>query len=264
MTPPIDDDVADLFNDETEETVMSLQPHELQQFYESDTEQSDNGDPNLDTEQSDNGDPNLDTEQSDDQQAGPSNRYPILDGHITISAEFDQYVRRFNTTGRAYSIHFQNIETVADMHQFLLELFRYLLTELMGEYEPNDRFGLQVTHPGLDTRILIPFRLHDMHNPETVLQHIEDIQQSSSAFCFNDRMVIQITRVNIPAGMGRSYGLKTTAEFLEWIGGKHSLITIPGKDKMCLPRALVTGKALLHKDDSADGQIECLCLLRLV
>ena len=82
--------VVALSNDDVEEEIMSMSPEQLRLWHESDTQQPDTGDPHLDFE-------------SDDQQAGPSNRYPILDGHITISAEFDQYVRRFNTTGRAYT-----------------------------------------------------------------------------------------------------------------------------------------------------------------
>ena len=137
----------------------------------------------------------------------------------------------------------------------------------MRDAAPQDRVGLLIRHPGLDTPILIPFRQRDQLDAETILRHMEEVQQSNTTFRLDDEMAWQVTRIAVPAGSGDDddddddfvrpramyrgnldelYAAKATGH-----GG--CIIRINNTDDLCLARALVTARSRLHKDDSREG-----------
>ena len=139
---------------------------------------------------------------------------------------------------------------------------------MMRDAAPEDRVGLQIRHPGLDHPILIPFRRRDQIDAETILRHMEEVQQSNTTFHLDDEMAWQVTRIAVPAGSGDADD-DDDEEFVrpramyrgnldELFAAKASghggcIIRVNNTDDLCLARALVTARSRLHKDDSSEG-----------
>ena len=141
----------------------------------------------------------------------------------------------------------------------------------MRDAAPEDRVGLQIRHPGLDKPILIPFRQRDQLDAETILKHMEAVQQSNTTFRLDDEMAWQVTRIAVPAGSGdaddddddddeefvrpRAMYRGNLEELYAAKASGHGgcIIRVNNTDDLCLARALVTARSRLHKDDSPEG-----------
>ena len=141
---------------------------------------------------------------------------------------------------------------------------------MMRDAAPEDSVGLLIRHPGLDKPILVPFRRRDELDAETILRHMEAVQQSNTTFRLDDEMAWQVTRIAVPAGSGDADDDEDDdEEFVrpramyrgnleELYAAKSSghggcIIRINNTDDLCLARALVTARCRLHKDDSPEG-----------
>ena len=162
---------------------------------------------------------------------------------------------------------------------------QYAVDHMMGDAALQDRVGLLIRHPGLDRPILIPFRRRDQLDAETILRHMEQVQQSNTSFHLDDKMTWQVTRIGITGGKGGDDAPSGTADdddedfirrrrmyrgnFEQLYAAKASghggsIIRINNTDDLCLARSLVTAHARLHKDDSPEGQFIVFCLCAFV
>ena len=152
------------------------------------------------------------------------------------------------------------------------QAIQHAFDQIMRAAAANDRVGLLIRHPGLDTPILIPFRKRDQLDAETILRHMEEVQQSNTTFTLDDQMTWQVTRITIPAGSGdddddddddddedfvrpRAMYRGNLEELFAAKSSGHGgcIISIKNTDDLCLARALVTARSRLHRDDSPEG-----------
>lgn len=119
---------------------------------------------------------------------------PIAD-YYTLDVENVQRVKRFNTEATGYNVHFKNINKVEDWFNFFPDLFDDLIARTTSGCMENDRVGIEINHPSLDTPVLVPFMPHSELNSDKVLSVVERVQQSNTNFEFNDAMNVKVVIV---------------------------------------------------------------------
>ncbi len=111
---------------------------------------------------------------------------------MTVSPEFENVVRKFRTTGRGFCVRFHDLDQVPDINQLLHDGLDRLLDTAFEDAGPNDRVGVEVNHPNLGFPILVPFRARQQLNTDTILRHVEQVQQSKRDVTIDDEMVLLI------------------------------------------------------------------------
>ena len=193
------------------------------------------------------------------QQHGAGEEQYDVDAHMTCSKTFEQNVKRLKTTGTAYNVQFRDLDDVQDIHAFFAQATDSLLDQAFSDAKANDRVGLEIRHPGLDTPILIPFGKRSVLDAETIVRHLEQVQQSKTEFNIDEKMVWQFTRIEAPVGWcpGQPSKRKYRGNLDTWLEeksgaggskrGNKSLVKIDNKDNLCLARAVVTAIARLER-----------------
>ena len=181
---------------------------------------------------------------SDDQDEEPQQDY------YQIKPVRDYHSQKFNMTAKNYSVHFNN--TLHDVN--LLEsqkrtygIFDHLLKDVTEGMNSTDQVRFVLSSNQLQTPIAIPFCPLEELTTEKVLSHVEKVVQSNEEFRLNTTVNIDIIRVEMPQGSGRSK--RTILNIRDYLKKKKSVIPIiNNKDNLCLARALVVSIARIEKD----------------
>ena len=83
---------------------------------------------------------------------------------------------------------------------------------------------------------------------EKVLSHVEKVVQSNEEFRLNTTVNIDVIRVEMPQGSGKSKVKRHIVNIRDYLKKKGSVITINNKDNLCLARALAVSIARMEKD----------------
>ena len=159
--------------------------------------------------------------------------------------------KKFNTTAKNYSVRFNNVLDEVDLLESrnrAYDIFNNLIEDVTADMNPNDQVRFMLHSDQLQTPIAIPFCSLRELTTEKVLSHVEKVVQSNEEFRLNNTVNIDIIRVEMPQGSGRSKVKRNIVDIREYLKKKKSVIPINNKDNLCLARALVVSIARIEND----------------
>ena len=175
----------------------------------------------------------------------------------------EHHSQKFNMTAKSYGVHFNN--TLDDVD--LLEsrdrtygIFQHLLEDVTKDMNPKDQVRFVLRSDQLQSAISIPFCSLEELTVEKVLSRVEKVIQSNEDFRLNTTVNIDVIRVEMPQGSGKSK--RTTLNIRDYLKKKGSVITINNKDNLCLARALVTSIARIEKDPRYKSILHSRCTVQ--
>ena len=161
----------------------------------------------------------------------------------------DHYSQKFKMTAKNYSVHFNNVLDDVDLlksRNRTYDIFDHLIKDVTKGMNPYDQVRFVLSSKQLQTPIALPFCSLGELTTEKVLSHVEKVVQSNEEFRLNNTVNIDVIRVEMPHGSGRSR--RTTLNIRDHLRKKKSVIPINNKDNLCLARALVVSIARIEKD----------------
>ena len=182
---------------------------------------------------------------SDDQDEEPQQDY------YRIKPVRDHHSQKFNMTAKNYSVRFNNVldnVNLLETQKRTYGIFDHLLKDVTKGMNSTDQVRFVLSSNQLQTPIALPFCPLEELTTEKVLSHVEKVVQSNEEFRLNDTVNIDIIRVAMPQGSGRSKVKRQTWNIRDYLKQKKSIITINNKDNLCLARALVVSIARIEKD----------------
>ena len=199
------------------------------------------GDDNLEGEQTGRGEKRKAETQNEEQGQNYYQIKPVRKHHS----------KKFNTTAKNYSVRFNNVLDKVDLlesRKRTYTIFHHLIEDVTADMNPNDQVRFILSSDQLQTPILIPFCSLEELTTEKVLSHVEKVVQSNEEFRLNNTVDIDLIRVEMPQGSGKSKVKRNIVDIREYLKKKKSVITINNKDNLCLARALVVSIARIEKD----------------
>ena len=163
----------------------------------------------------------------------------------------DHHSQKFNMTAKNYSVHFNNVLDNVDLLESqnrTYGIFDHLIKDVTEGMNSYDQVRFVLSSNQLQTPIALPFCSLEELTTEKVLSQVEKVVQSNEEFRLNDTVNIDIIRVEMPQGSGRSRVKRQTWNIRDYLKKKGSVITINNRDNLCLARALVVSIARIEKD----------------
>ena len=182
---------------------------------------------------------------SDDQDEEPQQDY------YRIKPVRKHHSQKFNMTAKNYSVHFNNVlndVNLLESRNRTYSIFDHLIKDVTEGMNSTDQVRFVLSSKQLQTPIAMPFCSLEELTTEKVLSHVEKVVQSNEEFRLNDTVNIDIIRVEMPQGSGRSNVKRQILNIRDYLKQKKSVITINNKDNLCLARALVVSIARIEKD----------------
>ena len=199
------------------------------------------GDDNLEGEQTGRGEKRKAESQNEEQGQNYYHIKPVRKHHS----------KKFNTTAKNYTVQFNNVLDKVDLlesRRRTYNIFHHLIEDVTADMNPNDQVRFILSSDQLQTPIAIPFCSLEELTSEKVLSYVEKVVQSNEEFRLNNTVDIDLIRVEIPQGSGKSKVKRNIVDIREYLRKKKSVITINNKDNLCLARALVVSIARIEKD----------------
>ena len=134
----------------------------------------------------------------------------------------EEPIKGFKTIGKTFDFKFKNLAdgNLAVIGPWAFDSVLIDLSEGVGE---DDRVGVCIKHPALNTDILIPFRRPDLLNGESIMAQIEKVSQSSKDFEMDSLMKITFTVAYKPEGQGKNQYRRMCWE--PWLQ-QHSVVMV--------------------------------------
>ena len=165
----------------------------------------------------------------------------------------EHHSQKFNMTAKNYGIHFNNVLDNVDLlesRKRTYGIFDHLIRDVTKGMNPYDQVRFVLSSKQLQSPISIPFCSLEELTAEKVLSHVEKVVQSNEEFRLNTTVNIDLIRVEMPQGSGRS---RTTLNIRDHLKKKKSVIPIiNNNDNLCLARALVVNIARIENDPRYD------------
>ena len=183
---------------------------------------------------------------SDDQDEEPQQDYYQINPNVK-----EHHSQKFNMTAKNYSVRFNNqLDNVnlLESQNRTYDIFDHLLEDVTKGMNSTDQVRFVLSSNQLQFPISLPFCPVEQLTTEKVLAQVEKVVQSNEEFRLNDTVNIDIIRVEMPQGSGRSKVKRQTLNIREYLKKKKSIITINNKDDLCLARAFVVSIARIEKD----------------
>ena len=161
----------------------------------------------------------------------------------------EHHSQKFNMTAKNYGLRFNNVLDNVDLlesRKRTYGIFDHLIKDVTEGMNPNDQVRFVLSSNQLQTPIAIPFCSLEELTTEKVLFHVEKVVQSNEEFRLNTTVNIDVIRVEMPQGSGRSK--RTTLNIRDYLKKKRSVILINNRDNLCLARALVVSIARIEND----------------
>ena len=163
--------------------------------------------------------------------------------------------KKFNMTAKNYGVRFNNVLDDVDLLESrnrTYGIFDHLIKDVTEDMNPNDQVRFILSSNQLQTPIVIPFCSLEELTTEKVLSHVEKVVQSNEEFRLNNTVNIDVIRVEMPQGSGRSRVKRNIVNIRDYLKKKKSVIPINNKDDLCLARALVVSIARIEQDPRYD------------
>ena len=163
----------------------------------------------------------------------------------------DYHSQKFNMTAKNYRVQFNNALDNVDLLQSqnrTYDIFDRLIRDVTQGMNSTDQVRFVLQSNQLQSPISLPFCSLEELTTEKVLSRVEKVVQSNEEFRLNDTVNIDLIRVEMPHGSGKSRVRRTTYDIREYLKKKKSVICINNKDNYCLARALAVSIARIEKD----------------
>ena len=144
----------------------------------------------------------------------------------------------------------------------LLTTLDELTAELKSGLDPeNDRIGLSLEHPDLIAKSIdVPLQRPKNLTGQLVFTHIGKAVQSQHTLLLDGKMRLTVTVARGVHGSGR-LTLANAKNFNDYFKRKRGIVQIDNKDKLCLPRAIVVGRAYIqHFEEKSVSKHEYYCI----
>ena len=161
----------------------------------------------------------------------------------------EHHSQKFNMTAKNDGVRFNNVLDDVDLlesRKRTYDIFDHLIKDVTEGMNPNDQVRFVLSSNQLQTPIAMPFCSLEELTTEKVLSHVEKVVQSNEEFRLNTTVNIDVIRVEMPHGSGRTK--RTTLNIRDHLRKKKSVIPINNRDNLCLARALVVSIARIEKD----------------
>ena len=171
--------------------------------------------------------------------------------YYQIKPTREHHSQKFNMAAKNYGVHFNNVLHNVDLlesRKRTYGIFDRLIKDVTGGMNPNDQVRFVLSSKQLQTPIAIPFCSLEELTTEKVLSHVEKVVQSNEEFRLNNTVNIDVIRVEMPQGSGKSRCKRNIVNVRDYLKKKGSVITINNKDDLCLARALVVSIARIEQD----------------
>ena len=145
----------------------------------------------------------------------------------------------------------------------LLTALDELTAELKSNLDPeNDRVGLSLEHPDLIAKSIdVPLQRPKNLTGQLVFTHIGKAVQSQHTLLLDGKMRLTVTVARGVRGNGR-HSLANAKNFNNYLNRKKSIMVINNKDRLCLPRAIVVGRAYIqHFEEKSLSNYEYRCIV---
>ena len=175
----------------------------------------------------------------------------------------EHHSQKFNMTAKNYGVHFNNTLDDVDLLESrnrTYDIFDHLIKDVTKDMNPHDQVRFVLKSNQLQTPIALPFCSLEELTTEKVLSHVERVIQSNEEFRLNTTVNIDIIRVEMPQGSGKSK--RTILNIRDYLKKKGSVITINNKDNLCLARALVVSIARIEKDPRYKSILDSRCTVQ--
>ena len=163
----------------------------------------------------------------------------------------EHHSQKFNMMAKSYGVRFNNVLDNVDLLESrnrTYGIFDHLIKDVTKGMNPNDQVRFVLNSSQLQTPIAIPFCSLEELTTEKVLSQVEKVVQSNEEFRLNDTVNIDVIRVEMPQGSGRSRLKRDIVNIRDYLRKKGSVITINNRDNLCLARALVVSIARIEND----------------
>ena len=163
----------------------------------------------------------------------------------------EHHSRKFNMTAKNYGVRFNNVLDNVDLLESrnrTYGIFDHLIKDVTKGMNPYDQVRFVLNSSQLQTPIAMPFCSLEELTTEKVLSQVEKVVQSNEEFRLNDTVNIDVIRVEMPQGSGRSRLKRDIVNIRDYLKKKGSVITINNRDNLCLARALVVSIARIEND----------------
>ena len=171
--------------------------------------------------------------------------------YYRIQTVKELYSEKFKTTGKNYRVQFNNTLDNVDLLESqtrTYDIFDRLIQDVTEGMNPTDQVRFALDSKQLQFPITLPFCALEELTTEKVFSQVEKVVQSNEEFRLNDAVNIDILRVEMPRGSGKSQVKRTTYDLREYLKKKKSVICINNNDNYCLARALAVAIARIEKD----------------
>ena len=175
------------------------------------------------------------------------------------------YSDKFRTTGKNYRVQFNNTLDNVDLLQSqtrTYDIFDRLIQDVTEGMNPTDQVRFVLDSKQLQFPITLPFCALEELTTEKVFSQVEKVVQSNEEFRLNDTANIDILRVEMPQGSGKSKVKRTTYDLREYLKKKKSVICINNNDNYCLARALAASIARIEKDPRYKQIVDSKCYIQ--
>ena len=182
---------------------------------------------------------------SDDQDEEPQQDY------YQIKPVRKHHSQKFNMMAKNYSVRFNNAlhdVNLLESQNRTYDIFDHLLKDVTEGMNSTDQVRFVLSSNQLQTPITLPFCPLEQLTTEKVLAQVEKVVQSNEEFRLNDTVNIDIIRVEMPQGSGKSNVRRQMLNIRDYLKKKGSVICINNMDNYCLARALVVSIARIEKD----------------
>ena len=181
--------------------------------------------------------------------------------YYRIQTVKERYAPAFKTTGKNYRVQFNNTLDNVDLLESqtrTYDIFDRLIQDVTKGMNPTDQVRFILDSNQLQFPITLPFCALEELTTEKVFSQIEKVVQSNEDFRLNDAVNIDILRVEMPQGSGKSRCRRTTYDLREYLKKKKSVICINNNDNYCLARALAVSIARIEKDPRCRQIVEAV------
>ena len=185
--------------------------------------------------------------------------------YYQIQPSKDYHSRKFNMTAKNYRVQFNNTLDNVDLLQSqnrTYDIFDRLIKDVTEGMNSTDQVRFVLQSNQLQFPISLPFCSLKELTTEKVFSQVEKVVQSNEEFRLNDTVNIDLIRVEMPQGSGKSRVKRQTWNIRDYLKKKGSVICINNRDDLCLARALAVSIARIEKDPQYKRMIDSKCTVQ--
>ncbi|KAK4882861.1 hypothetical protein RN001_006180 [Aquatica leii] len=169
--------------------------------------------------------------------------------YFRILSEQERLIKKFGVTSRSVTLKFNNPNIEQGPIEWLKNALDEVINTVTDGYSSSDRLGMILTNDNFpDKPICFAFRRMDQLSSAVMMTTLDKILQSNVSFFSDDTLRLQVDRITLPVGYGKTRQRMTGVTFEEFCRRKPGIIPINNLDNLCLARALVVAIAWREND----------------